>query len=767
MPKKTVRIFSIISLTMAACFYWLTAFPQTPKGINLENNETINPGKTRAIIVGISRYQFIDSLQFADTDAKVFADYLLSNRFWNINKEDITLLVNDKAKYGDLTVHLQRVAMQCKPGDNLLFYFSGHGDVETNTLFNRGFLLAYDTYSSNYMANGLRVDDLKDLFVTLLTNNVRVIVVTDACRSGKLAGGMKGAEFTAASISAMWKNEIKILSTQPGQLSYEDKKWGNGRGVFSYYLIKGLNGEADTNKDSSITLSELEMYVGSNVARETGNKQQPIFEGPNKFSTVIARVTDTVAADKKQGGNAVSLIPKTFRIPFDSCTFYYKAMSDAIDNKRLIAPGNESAVYFYDRIRKCSNDNNFTLQANGKLLSALMNSAQEIVNNSFIGKTLVSEDKFREGIQTIDFIFRNNDLHLPQMPHWKNLQRYLYVQGEALWNDKRNARELEQMIDTAMSEEPDAAYLLTAKGSVEMRKENWKVAIRLLEKAIEKSPGWLMPKYYLGMCHATQSNYRKALEYYEQVLEKDKSFKTFECAKCILLNMAEYAFESKQNTKGINYLFLNIDQFPDHWEPYELLYDYAIEKKDSSVASDFIQRLNIYKDTISMRLLRIRFENEFYKRDISMQTLKECLPLLKNNIDSADYFYTLGLYYRQETTNDVDSAMICYREAAKLDQEEFFYTYEFADFVAQEVHKGIAMDFLEETIPHFNNEEKAKLQLMLANIYLAMDYFEKALAICKDLIKSGFLKCNDLRKMKKEFKGFADYDKIMKDCKDQ
>ena len=279
---------------------------QTPKGLILTEKDAIPAGKTRALIVGISKYEYIDTLQYADRDARMFAEYLRQNNFWGIDKDDVTLLVNDKAKYGDLTVQLQRIAMVSKPGDNLLFYFSGHGDVETQTLFNRGYLLAYDTYSSNYMANGLRVDDLKDLFVTLLTNNVKVIVVTDACRSGKLAGGLKGAEFTAAAISSMWKNEIKILSSQPGQLSYEDKKWGNGRGVFSYYLINGLNGDADANKDSSITLSELEMYVGSNVARETGNKQQPIFEGPNKFSTIIGKVNrSNVKINSKPPGNSL------------------------------------------------------------------------------------------------------------------------------------------------------------------------------------------------------------------------------------------------------------------------------------------------------------------------------------------------------------------------------------------------------------------------------------------------------------------------------
>ncbi len=291
MSVKTYIKLKIVFIIFFYFSFSLLGFSQTPKGIILDTQEDVVQGKTRALIVGISKYEYVDTLQYADVDAKMFAQYLQQNGFWGIQKEDVTLLTNDKAKYGDLTVQLQRIAMISKPGDNLLFYFSGHGDVETQTIFNRGYLLAYDTYSSNYMANGLRVDDLKDLFVTLLSNNIKVIIVTDACRSGKLAGGLKGAEFTATAISNMWKNEIKILSSQPGQLSYEDKKWGNGRGVFSYYLINGLNGEADTNKDSTITLSELEMYVGSNVAKETGNKQQPIFEGPNKFSTIIGKLS--------------------------------------------------------------------------------------------------------------------------------------------------------------------------------------------------------------------------------------------------------------------------------------------------------------------------------------------------------------------------------------------------------------------------------------------------------------------------------------------
>ena len=141
---------------------------------------------------------------------------------------------------GTSSPNWRRIAKASNPGDNLLFYFSGHGDVETITQFNNGYLLAYDTYNNNYIAGALPISFLKELFVTLLNKNVKVLLVTDACRSGKLAGGMKGAEFAASAISNMWKNEIKILSSQPGQLSFEGTKWGNGRGVFSYYLVKGL-----------------------------------------------------------------------------------------------------------------------------------------------------------------------------------------------------------------------------------------------------------------------------------------------------------------------------------------------------------------------------------------------------------------------------------------------------------------------------------------------------------------------------------------------
>jgi uncharacterized caspase-like protein len=48
-----------------------------------------------------------------------------------------------------------------------------------------------------------------------------------------------------------------------------------GHGVFTYALLEGLRGQADTNADSFITAGELFAYVRDRVRLERGFKQNP------------------------------------------------------------------------------------------------------------------------------------------------------------------------------------------------------------------------------------------------------------------------------------------------------------------------------------------------------------------------------------------------------------------------------------------------------------------------------------------------------------
>jgi len=50
-------------------------------------------------------------------------------------------------------------------------------------------------------------------------------------------------------------------------------------GMFSYFLMKGMEGDADTNGDKQITAGELHAYVKSNVVQQSSGTQTPELQG--------------------------------------------------------------------------------------------------------------------------------------------------------------------------------------------------------------------------------------------------------------------------------------------------------------------------------------------------------------------------------------------------------------------------------------------------------------------------------------------------------
>ena len=58
------------------------------------------------------------------------------------------------------------------------------------------------------------------------------------------------------------------------EVAMMSSKWDN-HSVYTYYFIKGLQGEADYNKDQVVTTLELQNYLVGEVSRETEGKQNP------------------------------------------------------------------------------------------------------------------------------------------------------------------------------------------------------------------------------------------------------------------------------------------------------------------------------------------------------------------------------------------------------------------------------------------------------------------------------------------------------------
>ena len=255
-------------------------------------------GSTYALIIGVADYkdEQITDLQFSDDDALAFYDFLKSPSGGSVDTNNIRLLLQDRATVANVYNSMKHFKDKLKKNDKFYLYFAGHGDAESS-IYKLGYLLAHDTPFHNYLNNAIRIEDFNDLATTLSVNmGVEVIIITDACKSGSLTGidNIHKKALVQEQLMKAQEKEVRFASCEPGQLSQENAVWGGGRGVFSYFLIKGLQGEADANKDKSITVQEVSTYVKGNVQDEMDDllldEQIPVSDGI--FDKVMATIPE-------------------------------------------------------------------------------------------------------------------------------------------------------------------------------------------------------------------------------------------------------------------------------------------------------------------------------------------------------------------------------------------------------------------------------------------------------------------------------------------
>ncbi|MEO5685484.1 MAG: caspase family protein [Chitinophagaceae bacterium] len=293
--------------------FFVIYLPGTWLFAQAKNNDTIitQPGAgihTYAVVVGISTYESsgMPQLAYAHKDALFFADYLKSKSGGEVPDDNIRLLINENATYAAIYEALDWLLTTCKKDDLVYFYFSGHGDMETNTIYKLGFLLSYNTPRTNYINNAVRIEDLNNIANTLsIKVNAKVVLITDACHSGKLAGSdYRGMYLVGDQLRIVQNKEIRITSCAPDQLSAEDEGWGGGRGVFSYYLVNGLEGMADANQDKIVSVNEIKTYLDTALTADAllvqkAMKQNPVIKGNSVFKLAAVDDSSLTALKKK------------------------------------------------------------------------------------------------------------------------------------------------------------------------------------------------------------------------------------------------------------------------------------------------------------------------------------------------------------------------------------------------------------------------------------------------------------------------------------
>ncbi len=231
-----------------------------------------------ALIIGIEGYKNTsgDAL-YADKDAILFKDF--ASEKLGIPENKIKILLNEKATEQEILLSIKewlRRSAKPKTSDIYLF-FAGHGLASQNG--KDMYLLPHDGSPRLLEKTAILRNEL---FQNIKDTNPRsVTVFLDTCYSG------------------ITRNEEMIISGRPILIKAKDQLIPVGftlfsaasyqqisrpleeaeHGMFSYFLMKGMEGDADVNNDNEITAKELHNYVKHNVIQQSSGSQTPELQG--------------------------------------------------------------------------------------------------------------------------------------------------------------------------------------------------------------------------------------------------------------------------------------------------------------------------------------------------------------------------------------------------------------------------------------------------------------------------------------------------------
>jgi hypothetical protein len=250
---------------------------------------------TWAVIIGVGKYdsRAIPPLRYSVPDAEAVYRTLIETG--GLRKERVILLA-DTAERKPTLRNIKWalgtfLARQARKDDTVLIFFAGHGapEVDPRGIERDGlakYLIPADADADDLFSTALPMDDIQTIFARIEAE--RVVMFLDACYSGAAGGRTFASQKTRAShlddifLERLTRSKGRaiITASRPAEVAIELSELGHG--VFTYYLVRGLSGAADYDRDGIVSVQELYQYLEHEVTRKSrasGGNQHPVMKG--------------------------------------------------------------------------------------------------------------------------------------------------------------------------------------------------------------------------------------------------------------------------------------------------------------------------------------------------------------------------------------------------------------------------------------------------------------------------------------------------------
>jgi uncharacterized caspase-like protein len=277
----------------------------TGEGMRTDRTLTLHrdrpDGRLWIAVVGISEYagEGVSDLSFARKDAEAVAAYY-AERF-ALPEEQIIQIFDDDATLANIKRRLNKDLAEkaTNPNDTVILYFAGHGLKERDRAsadadgFSR-YILPHDADRTDLASSALGMEELARILQRL--HPERVALILDSCFSGAAGGGrtlfdpavrtrgVAAAEYLTR-LAGAGKGRVVLTASGADELAIEPSRLGHG--VFTYFLLEGLRGAADDDRDGQVDVDEIYKYVLRKVEAETRGRQRPMKKASSQSGIVV------------------------------------------------------------------------------------------------------------------------------------------------------------------------------------------------------------------------------------------------------------------------------------------------------------------------------------------------------------------------------------------------------------------------------------------------------------------------------------------------